>query len=61
MSSEEFLKHSKEYKTGKNIGRRAIEFTGCRKDKKTGKRKEYILEQGLSDKGIKAQTCPSSL
>ncbi len=45
MSSEEFLKHSKEYKTGKNIGRRAIEFTGCRKDKKTGKRKEYILER----------------
>ncbi len=45
MSSEEFIKHSKQYKTGKNIGRRAIEFTGCRKDKKTGKRKEYILER----------------
>ncbi len=43
MSSEEFIKHSKQYRTGKNIGRRAIEFTGCRKDKETGKRKEYIL------------------
>jgi len=45
LSSNEFLKYSKQYKTGKNIGRRAIEFTGTRKDKKTGKRAEYVYER----------------
>ncbi len=45
LSSDEFLKYSAQYKTGKNIGRRAIEFTGTRKDKKTGKRAEYVHER----------------
>jgi hypothetical protein len=45
LSSDEFLKYSAQYKTGKNIGRRAIEFTGKRKDKKIGKYEEYVYER----------------
>ena len=45
MSSQEFLKHSKQNKTGKNIGKRVIELTGKRKDKKTGRRAEYVYER----------------
>ncbi len=45
MSSKEFLKHSNQNKTGKNIGRRVIELTGKIKDKKTGKRAEYVYER----------------
>ncbi len=45
MSSEEFLKHSSQNKAGKNIGRRSIIFTGIRKDKTSGKRKEYVFER----------------
>ena len=55
MSSAEFLKHSKQNKTGKHIGYRTIKLTGKRKDvsfeasakkgKKTNKREEYVHER----------------
>ena len=55
MPSKDFLKYSKQYKTGKNIGKRVIELTGNRKNvsleasakkgKKTNKREEYVHER----------------
>ena len=45
MSLKEFLKHSNQNKTGKSIGKRAIKFTGNRKNKKTGEREEYVYER----------------
>ena len=42
MSSVEFLKHSKQNKTGKYIGKRAISFNSKKKDKKTGKYTESL-------------------
>ena len=45
MSSEEFIKHSSQNKTGKNIGRRNISFNGKYKDVKPGKYKEVIFER----------------
>ena len=45
MPSKDFLKYSKQYKTGKNIGNRVIELTGKRKDKKTNKREEYVYDR----------------
>lgn len=45
MSSEEFLKECVTNKTGKNAGKHSIWFNGNRKDKKTGKKKEYCKEQ----------------
>ena len=45
MSSEEFIKHSKQNKAGKYIGRRNINLTGKRADKKTGECKEYVYER----------------
>ena len=42
MSSAEFLKHSKQNKTGKYIGKRAISFNSKKKDKKTGKYTESL-------------------
>lgn len=45
LSSEEFLKECRTNKTGKNKGKRRIQFNGSRKDKKTGKKKEYCKSQ----------------
>ncbi len=45
MTSEEFIKESVQNKTGKNIGKRGIWFNGMRKNKETGKRKEYCKPQ----------------
>jgi PD-(D/E)XK endonuclease len=45
MSSAEFIKNSCVNKTGKNIGRRFIDFNRKYKDKKTGKYKEYVYER----------------
>ena len=45
LPSKDFLKYSKQYKTGKNIGNRAIELTGKRKNKESGTREEYVYER----------------
>ena len=45
MTSEEFIRESVQTKTGKNIGIRSIWFNGTRKNKDTGKRKEYCKPQ----------------
>lgn len=45
LSSEEFLKECRTNNTGKNKGKRSIQFNGNRKDKKTGEKKEYCKPQ----------------
>ena len=45
LSSKEFLKECRTNKTGKNKGKRSIQFNGSRKDKKTGEKKEYCKPQ----------------
>lgn len=41
MSSKEFIEECVTNKNGKNKGKRSIWFNGNRKDKETGKKKEY--------------------
>ncbi len=45
MSSEEFIKESRQNKTGKNIGKRSIWFNGKRKNKETGEYEEHCHER----------------
>jgi hypothetical protein len=42
MTSEEFVKESKQNKAGKNVGLRAIWFNGRRRSKMTGEPEEYV-------------------
>jgi len=45
MSSDEFIKESIQVKTGKNKGKRSIQFNGRKKDKVTGIPTEYCKKQ----------------
>lgn len=45
MSSGEFLKESKLIHSGKNAGKRNIKFNGCKTNKATGKKEEYMLDK----------------
>ncbi len=45
MSSEEYLNECVTNKTGNNVGKRSIWFNGCKTDKITGKKHEYIKPQ----------------
>ena len=45
LSSEEFIQHSHQNKSGKNIGKRSIWFNGKPKSRTTGKIEEYIHER----------------
>ena len=43
VSSEEFLAETKPIPSGKNKGKRNIKFNGCKTNKVTGKKEEYML------------------
>ena len=45
MSSEEFIKESRQNKSGKNVGLRSVWFNGKHKNKTTGEYKEHIHER----------------
>lgn len=45
MTSREFIKESSQNKSGKNVGKRTIWFSGIRKDKVSGEREEYVKVQ----------------
>lgn len=45
MSSDEFIKESRQNKTGKNIGKRSIWFNGKRKNQQTGEYTEHCHER----------------
>ena len=45
MSSQEFLAHSVQNKTGKNAGKRSVWFNGARRSKTTGVSEEYCKPQ----------------
>ena len=42
LSSEEYLQECVTNKSGKNIGKKSIWFNGCRTNKQTGVKEEYI-------------------
>jgi len=45
MTSQEFISEAVQNKTGKNKGKRSIWFNGTKRDKITGKKKEYCKKQ----------------
>ena len=47
MTSQEFIEHAVQNKTGKNIGKRSIWFNGNKKNKETGKQEDYCKPQFL--------------
>ena len=42
MSSEEYLAECNTNRNGKNVGKRSIWFNGCKTNKETGEKEEYI-------------------